>query len=674
MKTIGYPFIFWILIGISCAFAQKSEKSIAMGGARGIFIHAGKDVASTYSPVNGKIGYRIERKKKLEKIWSRLIDLEGPTSENDFINRFRESANLVPDPLTENEAPISLLWEKINRWHRIDSLHMWSSVLQIRIALGVMYVDTTAEKGIQYEYRVSTLTSERNVGTVAISAPISYPEKVQFAAVKASRKTADRYKIEVRWKIGYGRSPAAFSIYRNDGPQSEFHRIMPKRFFIREKGSLSYVIQDESFLGQQNYSYYVVPHDVFGNIGSPSDTVVVASTPISSIKLPERLRAESLDTLGGLRLRWKLDEPEAIKSLLIYRSEDWDSGYHLLASVAPTDTEYIDQSVQAMKRYFYCMTMKSPFDEESGATVKILGYYRSADKPLPPQNLRGEGIAKGVRLQWDMSSEDVIGFYVFRGRGWSDSLEQISQLIPYNKKGMTYIDTSSALVGNISYIYTVKAESRSHVLGGFSEKISVRPLIPTEPLMPLKFSAELDGKYVRLHWLDMKTSDVNIAGYFVLRRESKDKELKKKEFVKIVDSLLPYTQNYYVDKSIEEGHTYEYAIQSVDYFNGKSKLSSVERVVVGIELPLAPVAVQAEVRSDGVFIRWGAVIHPNVASYKIHRSQLGGKEAVIATVKPNKLEYLDDKVKSGTLYFYTITTMWKNGRESIPSKEITIRP
>jgi fibronectin type 3 domain-containing protein len=172
----------------------------------------------------------------------------------------------------------------------------------------------------------------------------------------------------------------------------------------------------------------------------------------------------------------------------------------------------------------------------------------------------------------------------------------------------------------------------------------------------------------------MKATDGAIAGYYLYRRDGSGMGAKKIDFKKLVDSLLPSTQNYFVDQSVAEGKLYEYAVQSVDFFNGVSSLSTTERIEIQLELPLSPAGVRVEKTTDGVLLRWGAVVHPDVVSYKINRSQVGGKGTVVGTVKSDKYEYLDRTVRSGELYFYTITTVWKNGRESNPSKEISIRP
>ncbi len=327
-----------------------------------------------------------------------------------------------------------------------------------------------------------------------------------------------------------------------------------------------------------------------------------------------------------------------------------------------------------MVRYYYYMTMTGLLDEESPRSMKVIGLYRSATIPLPPIDLRGEGVSRGVRLQWNAAEKEIIGFYVFRGMGRNRLMTQISSLIPLNEKEMwgSYLDTSTVLSGKINYAYSVRAESKSHVLGAYTDTIFVRPNIPTVPLTPVKLNVLLDGKTIRLFWQDMRQNDATIIGYDVFRRVVPG--TKSQEWKKLNSSILNVTKNYYDDIAVEEGKSYEYAVRSIDVFGGKSSLSSIKCIEIPVDIPPAPGGIRLERTDKGVLIRWGPVKHPNVSSFKVLRTQYQGKATVVATVKDSVTECLDAKIKSGQLYFYRIITVLSNGRESVPSKEISIRP
>ena len=568
MKTKCVIILFIPIFFSLSLFAQQPAKGIAGGGPRGIYVHLGNSLLTSSHPVNGSIGYRIERKKTGEKNWSVLVDLESASSQSEFITRFEESSSLVPYPLSSSEVPLINLWERIEKWHIADSLHSWISVLQVRLALGITYCDTTAVQGVQYEYRISKMSTERKPTIMDISQPVAFPQKINFPKIRSVSKIADRYKIEIQWGTGAGKKPATFEVFRKDALGIGFHSINPIRLFFSGRDLLYLIVRDTTIALKQNYAYFISPSDMYGNKGSNSDTVVVASTALSTIPIPNRIRTESLDTLGGIKLRWRIQEPDAVKSVRIFRSEEWEKGFRMIAALSPTDSLYIDQTVQPMMRYYYYLTITNSLDEESPPTAKVIGLFKSATVPLPPTNIHGEALKNGVRLQWD-AAEDVLGFYVFRSTGRRIPMTQISPLISLNEKEMkgSFVDTSSTLSGKVNYAYSVRAESKSHIIGGFSDTLIIRPLIPTIPLTPEKLNIVRDGNSVRLYWQDMRDNDKTIQGYDVFRRLIVDHKVS--EFKKINDTLLPATKNYFIDR-IEEGTTYEYAIRSTDIFGGQS--------------------------------------------------------------------------------------------------------
>ncbi len=672
MKTKCFIILFIPIFFSLSLFAQPPTKGIAGGGPRGIYVHLGNNLLSSSHPMNGAVGYQIERKKKGEKNWSVLADLKSASSQSEFITRFEESAALVPYPMSSSEVPLTNLWERIEKWHIADSLHSWLSVLQVRLALGITYCDTTAVLGVKYEYRISKMSPEKKPTIIAISQPVIFPQQISFPKIKSVSKKIDQFDVEIRWGIGAGRKPATFEVFRKDALGVRFHSIKPIRLFLSGRDSLFLIVRDTTVAPKQNYAYFISPCDMYGNKGSNSDTVVVASTTLSTIPVPDQIRTESLDTLGGIQLRWRVSKPDELKSVRIFRSEEWEKGFRMISALPPTDSLYIDQTVQPMMRYYYYLTITNSLDEESPPTARVIGLFKSAAVPIPPTNIHGQALKNGVRLEWN-ACEDVLGFYVFRGTGRHIPMTQISPLIPLNQKEMkgSFVDTSTTLSGKISYAYSVRAESKSHIAGGFSDTLIIRPLIHTVPLTPVKLTIVHDGNSVRLYWQDMRSNDETIQGYHVYRRLITDRKVS--EFKIINDTLLPATKNYFVDR-IEEGTTCEYAVRSLDIFGGQSTLSSPQRIGMPVHIPSSPAGIRIEKGNQGIVIRWDPVKDPEIVSFKILRTKYQGKEAIIGTVKSDTLEFVDKTAKSGQLYFYKIMAVAKNGRTSNPTKELSVRP
>ncbi len=255
----------FVLYGI--VIAQRPPKAVVGGGPRGIYIHVGNEIVSTSNPVQNVVGYRIERKKKSDKSWNMIIDLSSPDSLSEFIGRLGKIMPLVPEPLLIKEVPTGMIWEQVEKWRRMDSLKTWGSLLPIRIALGTSYLDTTAEKGVQYEYRVSTIDTMKNIKVIFISPVVSYPQVIYYPRLRVVEKNSQGNQIGIWWGMGAGKKPTSVDVYRKDGIYASFKHIYPARVRIQRRDSTYYTIRDTSVQMRQIYAYYVIPKDFYGNTG-----------------------------------------------------------------------------------------------------------------------------------------------------------------------------------------------------------------------------------------------------------------------------------------------------------------------------------------------------------------------------------------------------------------------
>ena len=118
----------------------------------------------------------------------------------------------------------------------------------------------------------------------------------------------------------------------------------------------------------------------------------------------------------------------------------------------------------------------------------------------------------------------------------------------------------------------------------------------------------------------------------------------------------------------------EYAVQSVNIYGGRSSLSN--PVTVRIESSqdnlIPPSGIHAQTVAEGIMLQWGEIDSKIISEYRIYRNKRGDEPTVLASVKSN--QYLDKNVTKGELYFYHITSVSKDGKESIPGEEVSIRP
>jgi len=675
MKIAKIIFVI-LLFTLTCTikiFSQQGS-TFAAAGEKGIYVALGISLPSKTHPVDNAVGYRIERRGRNESTWTKLADVSSPESLDEFKSRLEKFNNIIPVPLPLDQVPVNDLWNKISAYGNADSLKFWSGVLCVRLAAGMMYLDSTVSSGGVYTYRVSKIDASGNSFEPLISNVEKFPANVSLSKPHIEFKTAGEKTILLRWNGGTGKSPAYFRAYRQDNLKGDFTLINPLKLITAKQDSTFLIVQDTLISPLQLYKYFVVTLDYFGNTDAVSDTVLVGSYDFRNVPFPDQLHSESSSSLNAIRISWRLEDPRLVRNLSLYKSADFDTGFVKIEDLSPSDTFFVDQQVLPMKKYFYYLVMHGPLGEVSPPSAKVFGMLRSTIKPVPPNIFKSEGTNNGVRLEIFDSDKLLLGYRVYRSNGFNSTLQLISNLVPYHDSMTVYTDTSSLLQGDRIYLYAVRAENSSHVVSDFSDTVSVRPHKPTTPPTPMNLTAYYSGNHVQLYWDDLQPVDGALRGYYVYRRELNQSENETSEYRKLVDTLLNEHTNRFADTTAVEGNSYEYAIQAIDIFGGKSELSSSAKIFLSIPLPIAPGGLRAENNSNSILITWDETIQNRLAGYRIYRYVRGTNPIIVGQINNVKeLSFTDSTVRKGNLYFYFITSVNNGGKESKPSEEVLIR-
>ena len=75
---------------------------------------------------------------------------------------------------------------------------------------------------------------------------------------------------------------------------------------------------------------------------------------------------------------------------------------------------------------------------------------------------------------------------------------------------------------------------------------------------------------------------------------------------------------------------------------------------------------------ESIQLEWGQTIYDGLKSQVLCRRRGGEKPIAIITLPPDTLEFLDQDIKSGKQYFYSLTTQNDLGIVIEPSDEIEI--
>jgi fibronectin type 3 domain-containing protein len=669
MKTLNskiFLTVIFLSIFSSKIFSQNAGV-YAAGGAKGIFINHSNEINISGAQTVFNISRTDKQGKQIE-----IAELRTVKTITDFTNGISKFHPVLPNSPVPNDDEIKIIWEKITKTNNIDSVALWGAYPLIKLALGLMYLDSTVTTGEEYKYVIEnnngreTTSSETNFA--------SYPQQPAFDKIKIVIHSANSSVVSIEWQTSSENNPVNFIVYRQDNGKGNFNPAEVTKGFARnEKNTFLYAV-DNSVEANNFYKYFLIPLDLFENRGASSDTLFAGAYNYNTLPAIQNLSALSVDSLQGILLSWEIPAPDAVVSVRIFKSEIFDSSFSQIAEVSPNQYNYLDLMVEPMKRYYYYVQQIGPLGEESPTSARIASFYLSSEIPIPPVNLSAEGISNGVKLSWENSESFIEGFRVYRSNGLNDSLLQVSDLIQEEKPFTTFIDSSKELSGKLTYFYSVKSFSTSHFESSFSDIVSTRPAIPTTPLKPTGLSGYVENNSALISWDDMSEKEDAVLGYLILRKDFDKEGNAINDFHTLTDSILQFNQNSFADNSIEKNKNYEYAVVSLDMFGGKSEMSNTFSINNSPERPLPPSGLKAILRKDEVKIKWEPSLQEDIIEYKVYRQKRNSEPEYLGSVKSNfKPEMTDKGITKDELYFYFVTTVNKFDVESSPSKSVPVR-
>jgi fibronectin type 3 domain-containing protein len=474
--------------------------------------------------------------------------------------------------------------------------------------------------------------------------------------------------IRISWNVDSSAKHKVFRVFKMDESNPAFHQIKPGLIFKTEKKLLILTFTDSITKGSSFARYYMSTLDSKGKGIPVSDTITVSLTEKNKIPVPEHIRVLEDKDNSTVRLSWQLSSNTIINYISIYRSIKYDSLYEKIADVGAKDSVFMDVHTEPMQKYYYYLVSRGFLGEESYPSLKVFAIPQNAQKPDFPRNIHAESAKNGVMISWPSADDFINGYYIYRGMGKGLPMEQISGFIKKGKPETVYIDSSHVIKGNKLYTYAIQSESRSYVKSDMSDTVLVRPGKPTEPMTPFGMELTVHQKGIKIYWQDMTVLEDNLLGYQLYRRESGGKT----KYALLNSKLLGANSNSFLDTTALPGIKYEYALESIDIFNGHSKLSSPATGQVKQEELVAPAMLRYYPSDKGIILEWDEVYGDNIAGFNIYRYKRGEKPVLLTSVDRNITVFEDNTVKSNNTYLYYLTSYNGSKVESNPSESIVV--
>lgn len=648
----------WFTLGY--VVSGQREVKLAVPAPQGIVIFAGMELADG----NRTGSYIIERSYDGRK-WEIIKDLKSPAGWDDFYAACQIWEHDFGFQGLPSANVLRKGWQKCMDAGVIDSMGYWASATTVRLAAGLAFYDKDVIQDKEVRYRVRSLKNGKLLSE-SLSLPVYYPVAPRYDPITLSEKNISQHLLYLKWQSqGYNPAPY-FGIRYYEDEQLYQARGTHASY---KTGDITYYIFQDSVRGlRSGRQYFLNPLDMWGNMGEATGIVLVSGVSAGTAFF--RNTAATADDSGyGIILSWKLPDARHLKAVRVYRSDSFDGReYDLVATLPPDDSIYTDRDVIPDRINYYYLETVSDRDDQPQKSAIVFSSANDRLQPVFPAIRQGDDVPGGISVMVTASEANLAGVRIYRSDGITADLYPITDILKLNGNEVVYVDTSSILTGERSFLYAAKAVNTSSVESFFSDTLIIHPLISTVPPSPNHLVAAGDDGAVNLIWEDVRVRHRAIRGYQVYRRELPDGR-----FALLLPEDSIVSVPLFTDTTALAGKSYEYAVQTVDDLGGFSQSMALTAVTVkDVLLPVPPNAWLSQ--ADGkVTVQWGEIAGGTGLKLNLYRYRRGESPVLLKSFGTGETQFTDSTVKKGDLWFYYTTFTDRHGRESARSFEAGIR-
>lgn len=532
--------------------------------------------------------------------------------------------------------------------HGIDTLGPLIISDELQQSLGLMYMDKTWQPGEQVTYYFDR-TDEW--GTQV---------KIYSESLDGSLPVYKTKFNLLTYNVFEDNTSATWGAVQSKGDNIPLYA----QLYAAKAGDEGFVVVDSIFTNQlspdsvsvyysreaepdSHVSWYIRTIDQAGNLGVPSDTLHAINFDRNQIAPVENLRVT--DTLDGLLVQWdQLPAKGYYTAIQVLKSRMLGEDYVALDTIAPTETQFLDQQVIAGSNYFY--KVRPLLADLPGVSPMLFseasGYIAIPEGATPstPQGLQVAAHEGRIELGWLPNPElNIFGYYVLRGT----SAENL-QVVAGPVKSHQYTDTAFSASYSGQYVYALQVMNSGQEMSDTSAVASVSIRQPVTLLAPGGIQVSNRPEGIGLQWENTRTQDNTIIGYILYRRE------KGSPSYHLV-STTPIPLPAYVDSTAVPGKDYEYAVSSIDAWGNQSILSPYAGTAADQAAYMHPPE-QVSLRNlrAGIEVSWAAPHEAGTRKYVIYRSTVKSDDfEKVATVSP-ATPYVDEDVQANVLYRYAV--------------------
>lgn len=510
-------------------------------------------------------------------------------------------------------------------------------------------IDKNIKQNEVYVYQVSVANVSSKVKPSSVM--IGVRDYKKLPAIDDVIAVSDDKKVIISWDFeSYKNIFTSYKIERSeDGVTFAPITNAPIVNMNEQKGVSSKRLFYVDTLAQNDKTYHYKLYGIsaFGEKGQMSK--VLTAKGIHDVFLSTRIADYKIDKDNTVLLEWEYpkDLEDFIAGFEIDHSENEKGPYLKVSENLPPNTRQFQYKNLAASNYFKVIVVGKNNKRLTSQSTLVQPIDSIA--PLKPIGLEGviDSLGK-VKLTWKANSEkDLLGYRILKANSENEEFVDI-----YKKpfEGLGYEDKVSLTLSNPKVYYRIAAEDKRYNISEMSDILVLEKPDVIPPAAPIFKDYEVAKGKVRLQWIRSYSEDV--VSHYVLRKKAGDKLWT--EVFQVNDTLQEF-----FDSNLENGSTYQYAIQAKDKTGLRSSLDHSTVTVQFVDMSpltiLQNVLATVDREQRKILLSWQyKKSKEKVVGLSIYRNRVGEAPTLWKEITKPIGEISDSQLLMNTEYEYHI--------------------
>ena len=550
-------------------------------------------------------------------------------------------------------------------------------------AMGLLYVDRTAQRGRKYDYIVRPLVPDSILpvyqgAAFGVRNDAFQPEEFVTEIIDSIRPPKD---VELFWPHD---NHTVFDIERRDNETGEW-RVLNQRPYLPTQMSETHNSGLNRYLDEGLdtgvYEYRIRAYDAFGQRTNPSAVHRVEMKDLvpPSIPVLTHIEIERPDSAVLARLFWRKDtlEDDFAGFVPLYYNENMTMGTWIpltSSMLSPSDTTCLVNVTGLQTGHLVI----GAYDKSGNMAHSVPMLLRISDvqPPQTPAGLKALVSPTGrVTLRWHPSPDrDIMEYSIWKANALDHVFARISKR---EMRDTIFIDTISVRANQRYMYYKVMATDFSGNSSELSEAVAVPIPDMSKPQFCRADSIYMDEDCIRIWWIG--SAEASVKTHRVLRR-LKDEAHWTLLAIVDADSLGEDHRFMMEDRPpYVQDQRYYYAVETLSRMGISSGISLQQSFlfrgpqILDIDLKLHSAF---DSHSGETRLTWETGGVPTDADfyYVIYRKGPADKDfKFITSAKRDEPLYSDGLLQPGEQADYYVKIRFRDGRVSTPSNTVTVK-